>query len=369
MVATLTQVDVARLLAGPSASVRAEVAEKVAHGIDGTSLTAGELQLAQDIVRSLAKDVELAVRCALSHSLRHARQVPHDVALQLANDVEAVALPFLGASPVLTDADLIELVQHGSGEKHAAIAGRTDVSEQVADALVNTAGEAAIAALMGNRTARIAEASLGTAIDRFADSDRVKASIVHRASVPVTIAERLVVMVSEKLQAYLVSHHELPVSLATDIVLQSRERATLDLSHGSGEDGLERLVRQMHRNHRLTPSLVLRALCLGDIAFFETAMAVMAGVPVMNARILLDDAGPSSLTALYAKAGMPRRLLPAVRIGLDVGRGTKFDGGERDRERYRSRVIARILTQFEDLPQADLDYLVDKLGDVLTVAA
>ena len=51
-----------------------------------------------------------------------------------------------------------------------------------------------------------------------------------------------------------------------------------------------------------------------------------------------------------------------------VVRGTEFDGGERDRERYRSRVITRILTQFEDLPQEDLDYLLDRLGDVLTVA-
>ena len=36
-------------------------------------------------------------------------------------------------------------------------------------------------------------------------------------------------------------------------------------------------------------------------------------------------------------------------------------------ERYRSRVITRILTQFEDLPQEDLEYLLDKLGDVLVV--
>ena len=90
--------------------------------------------------------------------------------------------------------------------------------------------------------------------------------MVHRADLPVAIAERLVVMVSDRLQSYLVSHHELPVSLATDIVLQSRERATLHLSLGSSEQELERLVRQMHRHQRLTPLLVLRALCLGDIA-------------------------------------------------------------------------------------------------------
>jgi uncharacterized protein (DUF2336 family) len=252
--------------------------------------------------------------------------------------------------------------------KQSAVAGRSDVSEPVADALVSNGDETVVARLMDNANARIAEASLGKAVDRFAGSDRVKAGMVHRESLPVTIAERLVVMVSDKLQDYLVSHHELPVSLATDIVLQSREHATLHLSLGSSEQELERLVRQMYRTQRLTPFLVLRALCLGDMAFFEVAMAVMAKVPVMNARILIHDAGQNGLTSLYERSGMPQRLLSAVRVAVAVVRGTEFDGGERDRERYRSRVITRILTQFEDLPQDDLDYLLDKLGDVLSVA-
>jgi uncharacterized protein (DUF2336 family) len=369
MASSLTQADVARLLAEPSASVRAEVAGKLAGDIDNPLLTDSELQLAHDVVRIMAKDVEVAVRQALSHSLRHATNLPHDVALRLANDVEVVAQPILTESPVLTDADLIEIVQHGSAKKQEAIASRTEVSEPVADAVISNATETAVAALMGNATARIAADSLGKAVERFAHSDRVKSGMVHRANLPVTIAERLVVMVSERLQAYLVSHHELPPSLATDIVLQGRERATLHLSHGSSPQDLERLVSQMRRHGRLTPFLVLRALCLGDMAFFETAMAAMAKVPVLNARILVHDAGPNGLTSLYEKSGMPPRLLPAVRVAVDVVRGTEFDGGERDRERYRSRVITRILTQFEDLPQDDLDYLLDKLGDVLTVAA
>jgi uncharacterized protein (DUF2336 family) len=143
----------------------------------------------------------------------------------------------------------------------------------------------------------------------------------------------------------------------------------LKFSLGSGEQELERLVRQMHRNQRLTPMLVLRALCLGDLPFFEAALAVMAKVSVANARILIHDAGPKGLASLYEKAGMPLRLLPAVRVAVDVVRGTEFDGGERDHERYRSRVITRILTQFEDLPQDDVEYLLDKLGDVLSVEA
>lgn len=365
---SLTHADVARLLAEPSAAVRADVADKLARELDRAQLNDAELQIAQDIVRAMARDVELAVRRALANSLRRTRNLPRDVAVRLAGDVEEVALPILTESPVLTDADLIEVVKGGSAGKHAAIAGRTDVSEQVADALVNGAGEAAVAVLLENATARIAETSLGSAIDRFTASDRVKASMVHRADLPVTIAERLVAVVSDKLQSYLVSHHELPVSLATDIVLEGRERALLHFSLGASEHDLERLVRQMQGNRRLTPLLVLRALCLGDLAFFEAAMSVMAKVSVPNARILIHDAGLNGLTSLYERAGMPPRLLSAVRVAVEVVSGTEFDGGERDHERYRSRVITRILTQFEDLPQEDLDYLLDKLGDVLTVA-
>jgi uncharacterized protein (DUF2336 family) len=367
MASPLTQADVARLLAEPSASARAEVADKLAREIDSTALTQAELRIAHDIVRIMAQDAELAVRRALSQSLRSAKQLPHDVALRLASDVEAVALPILISSPVLTDADLMALVKTSTSQKQEAIAGRAGVSEQLADVLVTAGSEAAVATLMGNTGAHISAASLGAAIDRFPDSDQVKTNMVHRADLPVAIAERLVVLVSEMLRSYLVRHHELPVSLATDIVQQSREHATLHISLGSSEQELERLVRQMHRNQRLTPILVLRSLCLGDLAFFEVAMAVMAKVAVANARILIHDAGDKGLASLYEKTGMPARLLPAVRVAVDVVRGTEFDGGERDRERYRSRVITRILTQFEDLPQEDLEYLLDKLGDVLVV--
>ncbi len=99
MAPSLTQADVVRLLSEPSALVRAEVAAKLADEIDNTLLTPAELAIAHDIVRAMARDVELAVRRSLSHSLRSAAHLPHDVAIRLANDVEAVALPILTESP------------------------------------------------------------------------------------------------------------------------------------------------------------------------------------------------------------------------------------------------------------------------------
>lgn len=369
MVSSLSQRDVARLLADPSTDLRAEVAGKLAQEIDSPKLTAGEIQIAQDIIRLMAKDAAIAVRSALSQCLRSAKRLPHDVALRLANDVEAVALPILTDSSVLTDADLVAIVRRGAAAKQEAIAVRPNVSEEVSDALITSAGETAVTKLMKNVTAQISDRSLGKAVDRFAESEAVKESIVMRRHLPATVAERLVALVSDQLTDYLVIHHELSPALATDLVMQSRERAIMQLRDDSGEADVVELVRQMHRNNRLTPMLVLRAVCMGDMDFFTAALAVMAKVPLANARTLIDDAGGNGLASLYDEAGLPPRLLPAVRVALDVVAGTALDGGEHDLERYRARVIARILTQFEDFDRDDLDYLLDKLGDLVSFAA
>ncbi len=70
---------------------------------------------------------------------------------------------------------------------------------------------------------------------------------------------------------------------------------------------------------------------------------------------------------------MPQQIPPIVSghgVIAHAGRCCASAGGTvHFGARYRARVIIRILTQFEDLPQEDLDYLLDKLGDVLNVAA
>lgn len=369
MATTLTQADVEKLLAEPSAQVRAEVASKLAKEIDSPSLTESELQLAQDIVRVMAKDIEVSVRQSLSQSLRSAARLPHDIAVRLANDIESVAMPILMHSQVLTDDDLTAIVKSGAGSKQEAIASRPNVSEKLSDILVSTSGEKAVAKLMANPSAKIHETSFSKAVDRFPQSDAVKENIVRRPALPITVAERLVTVVSDKLKDYLVSHHELSPNIAADIVMQNRERTIIGLSESSNAQELEKMVAQMHASGRLTPSLLLRSLCMGDVAFFEMSMAVMAKVPLLNARILIHDGGKLGLKSIYSKTGLPLQLLSAMRVAVDVINETEMDGGTHDLERYRARIIERVLTQFEDMNTEDIDYLLDKLEDVLHVAA
>ncbi len=62
---------------------------------------------------------------------------------------------------------------------------------------------------------------------------------------------------------------------------------------------------------------------------------------------------------------MPENLFDAIRAAVDVVDETGFDGDARDLERFRARIITRVLTVTESIEPADADYLVDVLGDVL----
>ena len=369
MSSTLSHADVARLLTEPSANTRAGLAGKLGVELDSPTLAAHELELAQDIVRILAKDIETDVRAALAQSVKSARNLPRDVAQRMAEDVEAVSLPILGHSLVLTDDDLVAIVQRASAPKQAAIAGRPAVSALLSDALVTHGAEEAVATLMGNAGARIGEPALNRAVERFADSDAVKGAMVHRAALPAAVAERLVALVSRRLQDHLVRHHNLPAGTAADLVMRGRERSVIRLSAGADDADLHDMVAQMHHTGRLTPSLLVRSICTGDLGFFEAGMAELTGVKLENVHILLHDGGPNGLAALYRRSGMPPELFNCVRAAVDVVNETGFDGEAHELERYRARVITRVLTQAEDFDPGDVDYLVDKLGDALNLAA
>ena len=368
MTANLSHADVAKLLADPSASTRATLATKVASQVSTEQLTSDERTLAEDIVRAMAQDTSKIVREALSVNLKATPNLPHDVALTLANDIDSVALPILEFSEVLSEADLVELVRgdERSESKQTAIARRGDITDTVAQAIVDTTDSAAVVGvLVANPAADLSETTLDRVVDRFGDEEEVQGPLVHRQTLPLAIAERLVARLSDDLQNYLVAHHDLAPDTASKLLEATRERATINLvGDETDEEALSRMIEQLHCNGRLTPSLVLRSLCSGDLMFFETALARLARISPMNARILIHDGGELGLKSIYTKASLPESLLPAVQIALEVLDDTGFQERDFDRDSFSRMMLERILTRCEELTAEDADYLLSKLNDI-----
>lgn len=363
----LSQKDVSNLLSNPSGEARVETAVKVASEFSH-DLSDQERTLAEEIFRLLMRDAEVRVREALSENLKDNRALPNDVALSLAKDVESVSLPVLEFSDVLSEDDLLELVQTQGPGKQAAIANRASVSQSLSDALVANGTDEVVATLVSNEGANISDATFNKVVDQFGKSDQVQNGMVNRSHLPLAISERLVTVVSEKYRERLVAKHELSPHMAMDLVLQSREKATLGLSEGSSDADLDVLVQSMNRNGRLTLSIVMRSLCIGDVAFFEAALVELASIPGDNARILLRDGGMKGVEGVYRATGLPASVFPLIKVALDVAYENEYDGEENDRERYMRRMIERIMTQYEELgveiDSDDLDYLLGKVNEL-----
>ncbi len=365
----LTKDDVAKLMADPSAEVRAETTAKIAKQFEVEALSPAERQIAEDIFRKLVKDVEVRVREALAVHLKNSPDLPHDVAVALARDVDSVSLPMLKFSQVLTDEDLIEIVRDQGASKQVAIAQRTSVSSRVADALIDTGNERAVARLVANEGARLTEQALGRVMAEYQESEAVSDSLSRRPSMPAAISAQLVEALAERLQDFLLQKHDVDPDVASNLILQAREKATMSLvEYGSTDMELENLVEQLARKERLTASLLLRALCMGDMGFFERALARLANLPLQNARILIHDHGGLGLESVYLKADLPKRLYPAFRAGIELSDENDYDGGPNDRSRFIERMLERVLTQFEDsqsrMTQEDIDYLMGKLEQI-----
>jgi len=367
---SLSKADVDRLLRDPSIDMRAVVATKVAQQVGQGALSDEERSIAEDIVRVLTRDAAIRVRQALADQLKESRSVPHDVAVALANDVDSVSLPILTHSLVLSDDDLIEIVRCSGAAKQAAIARREHVSSSVAEAIVAADEPSAVATLVANEGAVLKEETLQQLLDRHAGDELISAPMASRANLPVTVLERLVTAASAGIREMLARRNDLPSHLASDLVLNTRERATASLLSPSSPaaDALQ-LAQHLQRARRLTPSLIIRAICLGDRAFTEAAFAVLADIPVHNARLLIYDAGPLGFKAIYERCRLPAEFFELFRIGIQVAQQTDYDGGENDRERHRRRTLERILTQYDQIGPEDLDYLLGKLRAATDAAA
>lgn len=363
--ARLTREDVARLASAADDEGRALAARKICARISMPGMTESERTAANAILEVLAGDAAEIVRRALSVTLARSPNLPRDVALKLAGDIDSIAVPVIAGSPSLTEDDLTGIVRSGAVIRQLAIAGRAEVPGKVVRELVMRGADPAVQRVIANDGAHFDAGSYALTFQRYHDQPGMLEHFVDRSSLPMEVTEKLINLISEEAVERLVSRHALPPQLAVELAEATRERATVDLVEQAGlSPDPRRFVQQLQMNGRLTPSLILRALFRGHMSFFEHCMAELAGVPHTKAWLLIHDAGPLGLDAIFERSGLPRRILPAVRASVAAYHSLELGAhGAEDIVKFRAALTQRIFTQFQGAPEADLEYCMARLED------
>jgi uncharacterized protein (DUF2336 family) len=361
----LTEEDIRTLVKGATADERAAAAYKLCRSIDDVQLSDEDRVAAAEILRVMAADAAETVRRALVVTLKDSPLVPRDVALKLARDVETISLPMLNCSPAFLDSDLVEIVRLGGPVRQLAIARRPMLSRTVTEAIAEHGAERAVIAACANDNADFAEGALQQVMARFEKHEKVLAAIAYRDVLPLSVSEKLVTLVGDQIRDHLIAHHAVAPEVALQIAVGAAERATVDLVEQAGRAADVRgFVGHLAASKRLTASLLLRALAGGHMTVFEWGVAELAGVPHHRTWLMIHDAGPLGLRAIYERAGLPARLFPAFRAAVDTFHSMEFDGGARDLERFQERMLQRFLTQPQTAAREDVDYLLDKMDQV-----
>ena len=365
----LSEADIRTLIKGAEPEERALVAHRLCRHIDRASLTEEERAEAHQILRLMARDAAEQVRRALAVTLKASPLIPRDVANRLARDIESIAVPVLNFSPAFSDEDLAQIVRVGGPVRQCAVARRPALSETVTTVISESGVQEAVQAACQNRGATFSERGLSAAIERFAASEAVLASIALRNALPASITERLLRLVTGELRQRLITDHGVEPQTALAVAIGARERASLDLVEQAARAAdLPAFVAHLRRGQRLTASLLLRGLAHGQMSFFEWGLAELSGVPHHRTWLMVHDAGELGLRAIYERAGLPGRLLPAFRAAVDAFHATELDGRPGDLERFQRRVLERFLSQPLAMSREDADYLLDKI-DRLSVEA
>ena len=353
----LTPMDVDRLLHDDSPDSRANVLEKIALTYNSDQFHGRERDIAEQVFRLLMKDVALRVRETLADRIKDNVNVPRDIVLHLANDVESVANPVLVNSKVLSDADLVSIVEksHDMG-KLLAITKRDEVSPRVSDALVETRYEQVMTSLLNNDGANLTERAFEKIAEDFRNNSAVIEALSRKPKLPITVVERIITQVSSAVAAELKEKYKLSDQELAKGANHAREDFMVQLlEHDLSQEEIEALVIQMAGDDRLTPSIVMTALCRGQLLFFSVAMAHFANISVVNAMRLIADRGAHGFNGLYEKSGLPESMIDAVRLLLRAVQDMVGDNSIPGSMLYANRLAERVIIsagaqQIEYLP-------------------
>jgi uncharacterized protein (DUF2336 family) len=238
-----------------------------------------------------------------------------------------------------------------------AIARRPVLSNAVAAAIAEVGDQAACAALLANDGAAIARVSLRRIAERFGHDGDMRGVLLARPNLAPEVHQLLVHMVTEALGQLALVKAWMPEASVKAVTRDACDRATIAIAAETETNDLAALVEHLRVTGQLTTALLLRAVCAGNIAFFETALAILAGVPEKRVTSLVRSGRAWGLRAVYTKAKLPPLAFDAFSAALDTWRRLAADGEITDRYRFTVQMVEAVLARYSGISDGEMNEL------------
>lgn len=319
--ATPRQADV-MLCEDADEAVRSELAAKISKLAPG--LSANEVdkirRMTYEALETLARDQAIKVRRIVAETLQDMADAPPEVIRHLAEDSElVVCAPVLENSPVLTDRDLVQIINLNPVDGAiSAISKRASLPDEVMEEIFSSNDTAAVAELLGNASVSIKEDLLERICDKSRTVKSLQEPLVHRTTLPKGVALRLADFVADHLIRALLSRKDLDPKIAEAV----REEVSwrLDLAAedeaAKAEETPYKKAQRLHGEGNLAPDMVESALKANQKEYAIAALAVLTDKTVGTVEKIASSKNAKAVISLCWKAGMEASSLEIVQKRL-----------------------------------------------------
>jgi uncharacterized protein (DUF2336 family) len=348
---------------------RAEATSALARAYLYSDLSSEDRLAAEAAMIVLLDDPSPMVRRALADALANSNDAPHGVILALAQDQPEIAEKVAARSPMLAEADLVDLVGTGGESVQCAIASRAPLSRAVAGAIAEVSGAAACLVLIENLSAETSVKSLARIAERHGQLSAIREALFAREDLQADTRQALVAKLSETLVRFVTDRDWVPEERLQRVAREACERATVAIAAGKESDEIAGLVRHLVASGQLTSLLLLRALLSGNMRFLIEAFAELSGLAPERVAGVLSDRHAHGFRALYQRAGLPEGAFGAFRAAIEASHEIGFTDDALGAATLKRRMVERVLTLSAGTNDGEIDYLFAMLRRFAAEAA
>ncbi len=302
------------------------------------------------------------VRFAIADALAASAQAPRHVIVTLAADQAHIAAIALARSPLLIDSELVDIVAAASEPLQIAVASRPLVSSTVSASIAEVGERDACLALVANIGATIAPISFRRMVERFGEDAEIREAMFARADLTPDVHQMLIRHLGDLLGDMIVTRSWVSEARAKTVTRDACDRATVAIAAETETADLPALVEHLRITGQLTTALLLRAVCAGNVDFFEAGLAVLAHVPQQRVSNLVRAGRATALRAICAKAGLPRLAFDGFSAALDTWRRIAEEEDEPDdRYRFTREIVDAVIVRYADITEGEANELAAML--------
>ena len=157
-------------------------------------------------------------------------------------------------------------------------------------------------------------------IERHGHDADLRAALLARANLSAALRSDLAGAAAKALSALMTGYGRIVNEKAMSLTREACERANVQIAAESAceANGALSFVAHLRSSGQLTAGLLLRGLLCGNRHLLEAALCELTGVSMARVAGFVAECKSAGFAALYSKAQMPERLLPAFVAGLEA---------------------------------------------------